>query len=168
MKNWILPVLVLLLASCQQGKIGYVDNVKLMDGYQKKNDVEASYQIRSEAFARKRDSITQVFQMEAQDLQNRSKAMSQSKAQEAYGQLQQKGQMVGQQLQQEEQQMQRAGQLKMDSVVREVRKTIREYGKANGYQFILTGGEGGSVLYGEEAADITEEIIKILNDSYEK
>lgn len=168
MKNWILPVAGLLLMGCQQEKIGFVDNVKLMDGYQKKKDVEAAYQIKSNAFTRKRDSISQVFQMEAQDLQTKSEGMSQSKAQEAFGQLQQKGQMVGQQLQQEEQQLQRMGQLKMDSVIQEVRKTIKEYGKSNGYSFILTGGEGGSVLYGKEAADVTEEVLKELNASYEQ
>jgi outer membrane protein len=168
MKYWIFPVAAFFLLGCQQDKIGYVDNVKLMDGYQKKKDVEASYQVKSEAFARKRDSISQAFQMEAQDLQNKSESMSQNKAQEAFGQLQQKGQMVGQQLQQEEQQMQRMGQLKMDSVVREVRKTIEEYGESNGYSFILTGGEGGSVLYGKEAADVTEEVLKLLNASYDE
>lgn len=168
MKKWIVPVATLLIMGCQQDKIGYVDNVRLMDGFQKKKDVEAAYQLKSEAFGRKRDSISQVFQMEAQDLQTKSESMSQSKAQEAFGQLQQKGQIVGQQLQQEEQQMQRMGQLKMDSVVQEVRKTIKQFGKDNGYSFILTGGEGGSVLYGKDAADVTEEVLKILNASYEK
>jgi outer membrane protein len=168
MKNWIFPVAALFLMSCQQAKIGYVDNVKLMDGYQKKKDVESAYQIKSEAFTRKRDSISQAFQIEAQDLQNKSEGMSESKAQEAFTQLQQRGQMVGQQLQQEEQQLQRTGQLKMDSVVREVRKTIKEFGKTNGYSFILTGGEGGSVLYGEEAADVTDAVLKLLNASYEE
>ncbi|MGA9270156.1 MAG: OmpH family outer membrane protein, partial [Lutimonas sp.] len=85
------------------------------------------------------------------------------KAQEAFGILQQKGQMMGQQLQQEEQQIQQMGQMKMDSVVAEVRKTIQEYGAANGYRFILTGGEGGSVLYGDEASDITEQVLSQLN-----
>jgi outer membrane protein len=165
MKNFMGLLAALLVLSCQQQKIGYVDNVKLMDGYQKKQDVEAEYQRRSEIFSRKRDSISQVFQMEAQDLQNRAKAMSEQKAQEEYGVFQQKGQMVGQQLQQEEQQMQRMGQMKMDSVVQEVRKAVKEYGKANGYTFILTGGEGGSVLYGAEAQDITEAVLKLLNET---
>lgn len=157
---------VLLLVSCQQDKVGYVDNVKLMDGYQRKKDVEASYQIQSEAFTRRRDSISQAFQLEAQDLQNKTKSMSQDKAQEEFDMLQQRGQMIGQQLQQQEQQMQRMGQMKMDSVVTQVRKTIEEYGAANGYRFIFTGGEGGSVLYGEAAADITEDILKVLNAGY--
>lgn len=158
----------LLLAACQQDKIGFVDNVKLMDGYTKKQQVEANYQLKSEAFAKKRDSISQAFQMEAQELQTTTDRMSQEKAQEAFGMLQQKGQMMGQQLQQEEQQMQRMGQMKMDSVVSEVRKEIEAFGKANGYRFIFTGGEGGSVLYGDPASDITDQVLKQLNESYSK
>ena len=168
MNKWIGFMAFLFLVGCQQGNIGYVDNVKLMDGYTKKQEVEANYQLRSEAFAKKRDSISQAFQLEAQELQSSTGKMSQERAQEAFGILQQKGQMMGQQLQQEEQQLQRMGQMKMDSVVSEVRKTIEAYGAANGYQFILTGGEGGSVLYGEAAADITEQILKELNEAHSK
>jgi outer membrane protein len=104
--------------------------------------------------------------LEAQELQSKSNNMSQEKAQEEFEILQQRGQLIGQQLQQQEQQMQRMGQLKMDSVITQVRKTIREYGEANGYRYILTGGEGGSVLYGDKADDITSEILQILNESY--
>ncbi|MGA9239453.1 OmpH family outer membrane protein [Robiginitalea sp.] len=168
MKNWIGLLTFLILASCQQEKIAYVDNVKLMDGYKKKQEVDASFQLKSEAFARKRDSISQAFQLEAQQLQTSTEGMAQDKAQEAFGILQQKGQMMGQQLQQEEQQIQRMGQMKMDSVVTEVRETIQEYGTANGYRFILTGGEGGSVLYGDEASDITEQVLSQLNDKASK
>ena len=55
----------------------------------------------------------------------------------------------------------------MDSLVKKVKKEIRAYGKANGYTYILGGGEGGSVLYGEEANNLTDVILKILNDKYE-
>jgi outer membrane protein len=168
MKKWIGLLTLLILASCQQEKIAYVDNVRLMDGYKKKQELEASFQLKSEAFGRKRDSISQAFQLEAQQLQTSTESMPQAKAQEAFGVLQQKGQMMGQQLQQEEQQLQRMGQMKMDSVVAEVRETIEEYGAANGYRFILTGGEGGSVLYGDEASDITEQVLSLLNDKASK
>lgn len=165
MKKWIGIITFMLLISCQQDKIAYVDNVKLMDGYTKKQEVEASYQLKSEAFAKKRDSISQAFQFEAQALQSSTEQMPEDKAQEAFGVLQQKGQMMSQQLQQEEQQIQRMGQIKMDSVVTEVRETIESYGAANGYRFILTGGEGGSVLYGDDASDITEQVLKLLNEA---
>ena len=56
----------------------------------------------------------------------------------------------------------------MDSLVSKVKKEIKAYGKSNGYSFILTGGDGGSVLYGTEGHNVTDAIVKILNDTYKK
>lgn len=159
---------ILGLASCQQAKIGYVDNVKLMDAYQEKIDVEADFKVKAEALNRKRDSISQAFQAEAQAFQAEAEKMSQKKAQEQYGQMQQRGQMIGQQLQQEDQQLQAVGQTEMDSIVSKVKKEVEAYGKANGYTYILGGGDGGSVLYGDDANDLTDEVVKLLNEKYKK
>ncbi|WP_373518538.1 OmpH family outer membrane protein [Pricia sp.] len=164
---WIFTVLG--LASCQQqAKIGYVDNVKLMDEYQQKIDVEADFKVKAEALNKKRDSISQAFQAEAQAFQAEAEKMSQKKAQEQYGQMQQRGQMIGQQLQQEDQQLQALGQTEMDSIVSKVKKEVEAYGMANGYTYILGGGDGGSVLYGDETKDLTDEMVKLLNDKYKK
>ncbi len=160
-----ITVLFFLLASmaCQQDKIAYVNNVQLMDGFKEKVAIEARYTSQTEALNKKRDSISQAFQAEAQAFQAKAEGMNQKKAQEEYSLLQQRGQLIGQQLQQEEQQLQLRGQTEMDSVVQKVKREITAFGKANGYTFILGGGEGGSVLYGSEAKDVTDEILKILN-----
>ena len=156
------------LTSCQQSKIGYVDNVKLMDEYQEKIDVEADFKVKLDALTKRRDSISQAFQAEAQAFQAEAEKLSQKKAQEQYGQMQQRGQMIGQQLQQEDQKLQAVGQTEMDSIVSKVKKEVQAYGKANGYSYVLGGGDGGSVLYGDDTNDITDEILKILNDKYKK
>ena len=166
MKKIFLGITLLAAVACQEQKIGYVDNVKLMDEYQEKIDIEEKYQNQSEALGKRRDSISQAFQMEAQEFQQQAKGLSQEKAQEQYGSLQQRGQMIGQQLQQEEQQLQLQGQTEMDSLINKVRAEIKKYGKENGYTFILGGGNGGSVLYGQESKDLTEEIVKLLNENY--
>ncbi|WP_339710894.1 OmpH family outer membrane protein [uncultured Kriegella sp.] len=168
MKKLFLTLLVLGILSCEQSKIGYVDNVKLMDDYQEKIDVEAKFKVKADALAKKRDSISQAFQMEAQAFQAKAQKMAQQKAQEEYGQMQQRGQLIGQQLQQEDQQLQSEGQIQMDSIVSKVKSEISAYGKANGYTYILGGGQGGSVLYGTDANDLTDEIVKILNEKYKK
>ncbi len=168
MKYSILFLFVFVLASCSQQKIGYVDNVKLMDGYQEKIDVEEKYKNKLEALSRKRDSISQAFQLEAQEFQSRAEKMAASKAQKEYDLLQQRGQFIGQQLQQEEQILQQQGQQEMDSVVLKVKEEIKAFGKSNMYTYILGGGEGGSVLYGQEADDLTEQVLKILNDKYKQ
>ncbi len=168
MKRLIGVLAIVLLSSCQQHKIGYVDYAELMDGYQRKIDLESNYQSKADGFARRRDSISQVFQLEAQQLQNQTRGMSQQKAQEEFAALQQRGQMIGQQLQLEEQGIQAEGQQRMDSLFTEVKERIGAYGKANGYTYILASGEGGSVLYGDEAQDVTEAVLKLLNDEYKK
>lgn len=168
MKKCTVFVLALTTMACQQNKIGYVDNVKLMDGYQERTDIEAKFNTKVEALTKKRDSISQAFQLELQAFQAKAQNMSQKNAQEEYGLLQQKGQFVGQQLQQEEQQLQQKSQTEMDSLVSKVKKEIKAYGEANGYTYILGGGDGGSVLYGEDAQNLTDAVLKILNDKYEK
>ncbi|WP_420603527.1 OmpH family outer membrane protein [Flagellimonas sp.] len=167
-KGIVLFIVALTVVACQQNKIGYVDNVKLMDGYQEKIDVEAKFKTKVEALTKKRDSISQAFQLELQAFQTKAQKMSQKNAQEEYGLLQQKGQFVGQQLQQEEQQLQQQSQTEMDSLVSKVKKEIKAYGAANGYTYILGGGDGGAVLYGEDANNLTEGVLKILNDKYKK
>lgn len=168
MKKSIAIAALIVMGACQQQKIGYVDNVKLMDEYQEKIDIEDKYKTKSESFGQKRDSISQAFQLEAQAFQQKAQSMSQQKAQEEYGSLQQRGQMIGQQLQQEEQQLQLEGQNEMDSLINKVKGEIKKFGKDNGYTYILGGGNGGSVLYGAESKDLTQEILAILNENYNK
>ena len=168
MKKILIPVLAVLAMSCEQDKIGYVDNVKLLDGFQEKIDIEAKFKTKVEALTKKRDSISQAFQLELQAFQTKAQKMSQKSAQEEYALLQQKGQFVGNQLQQEEQQLQKTSQTEMDSLVSKVKREIKAYGEANGFTYILGGGDGGSVLYGKEGKDLTSELLTILNDKYKE
>ncbi|WP_437396677.1 OmpH family outer membrane protein [Flagellimonas lutimaris] len=167
MKKLVVLAIAITAMACQQNKIAFVDSVRIMDEYQEKIDVEARFKTRADAMTKKRDSISQAFQMELQQFQSKAQKMSQKNAQEEYAQLQQRGQFVGQQLQQEEQQLQQTSQSEMDTLVRKVKKEIKEYGKANGYTYILGGGDGGSVIYGDDTKDVTDAILKILNDKYE-
>ncbi len=161
--------MALIVVSCQeQQKIGFVDNVKLMDGYKEKIDIETKFKSKAEVLGKKRDSISQAYQLEAQAFQLKAQKMAPQKAQEEYGVMQQKAQFLGQQLQQEDQQLQSAGQVEMDSMVNKVKREIEAYGKANGYGYVLGGGDGGSVLYGAKTNDLTEAILKILNEKYKK
>ncbi|MEN8790142.1 MAG: OmpH family outer membrane protein [Flavobacteriaceae bacterium] len=165
MKKIALVLVIIVSWGCNQDKIGYVDTVRLMEKNNEKSELEAKYQDKSTSFNKRRDSISQAFQLEAQAIQAKAESMSQSKAQEEFDLLQQRGQFIGQQLQQEEQILQQQGQAEMDSLVQRVRRQIQDYGKAQGYTFILGGGDGGSVLYGVDAKDLTDEIIEVVNSS---
>ncbi|WP_394748013.1 OmpH family outer membrane protein [Spongiimicrobium salis] len=166
MKKLILALVLLVSVACQQDKIAYVDYTKLLNDYQEKIDIEAKFKTKLEAMNKKRDSLGQMIQLEAQTIQ--TKNASQKTKQEEMNVLQQKSQFLGQQLQQEEQLLQQEGRTETDTLISKVKKEVADYGKANAYTYILGGGEGGTVLYGDDTKDITDAILKILNDKYKK
>jgi outer membrane protein len=158
----------ILFLSCNPNQIAFVDYAEVMNQYDAKIKLEENYQKKAEKFARKRDSISQSLQLEFQTFQQRANKMTDAQAQQEYNGLQSRGQMIGQQLQQEEQTLQQDSQISMDSLVKYVRTEIEKYGKENGYDFVLAGGQGGTVLYGNSSSNITESIVNHLNNISEK
>ena len=57
---------------------------------------------------------------------------------------------------------------KLAELTTKLKEAIRQYGKENNYTFILGANEGGSVLYGKDNKDITDELIRYLNQQYKK
>ena len=169
MKKIFLTLLIgVSLASCQQDKIAFVDSTKLINEYQEKIDIEAQFKTKADKFQKRADSLSRAFQGEAMEFENKSKSLSQSAAQEQYNVLMQKRQTMGQQLQAEELQIQQEGQTEMDTLVKKIRTFVKDYGEKNQYTFILGSNEAGSVLYGEKSKDITEAVLKELNEAYKK
>ncbi|MDG1730486.1 MAG: OmpH family outer membrane protein [Algibacter sp.] len=174
MKNIIYVVLALLIfASCEKpNKIGFVDNGTLINDYQKKKDVEAAFQVKEEAFRKRADSISQAFQAEAQKGQAEAQRIARSnmkKAEALMGGLQQKQQQLQQQMQVEQQQLTQAFQVEIDSVIVNVKDFVKDYGKTNGYNYILgTSDAAATVMYGEEQSDLTQIVLEALNADYKK
>ncbi|WP_299098169.1 OmpH family outer membrane protein [uncultured Winogradskyella sp.] len=165
MKKVILGLMVLVgAASCQeQQKTAFVDNTKVVNEFNKKVDFEESFKIKVDAFNKKADSLNQMIQMEAQAFQSQASKMNKTKQEEVYNALVQKKQMQDYQIGNEEKALQTEGQKEIDTLVKQVKAFIKDYGKANGYTFILGANDAGSVLYGAEGKDITEEILSALN-----
>ncbi len=156
--------ITLVFASCQeQQKIAYIDNAKVVNEFQKKVDFEKKFQVKIDAFNKKADSLDKAIQMEAQLFQTKAAAMSKKKAETEYQVLIQKKQMQDYQLKAEEQTLQAEGQKQIDTLIKEVKAFVKDYGKKNKYAFILGANDAGSVMYGENSSDITQVIIDALN-----
>ncbi|MEY8849474.1 OmpH family outer membrane protein [Psychroserpens sp. XS_ASV72] len=165
MKN-IFSVLICLivLSSCQEPqKIAFIDNSKVVNEFQKKVNFEKRFQTKVDAFNKKADSLDKAIQMEAQLFQSKANNMARKQAESEYQALLQKKQMLDYQLKAEEQSLQSEGQKKIDTLIKEVKEFVKDYGKTNGYTYILGANDAGSVMYGTEANDITQTIIDALN-----
>jgi outer membrane protein len=165
-----LALVMVVFSSCQkEKKIAYIENGTVINDYQEKKDIEARFQLQDEAFRKRADSIGRAFQAEVQSTQATAQKSSQSKAQELMGGLQQKQQQLQQQMQMEQQQLTQAFQAEIDSVIVKVKDYVKDYGKSNGYTYILgTSDAASNVLYGAEENDLTQIILDSLNARYKK
>tara|TARA_R110002073_G_scaffold56835_16_gene144567 strand:- start:15310 stop:15828 length:519 start_codon:yes stop_codon:yes gene_type:complete len=168
MKKLILIVIVVLsVGSCQQSqKIGFVDNSVLINDYQEKKEIEAKLKSKIQAYEKRRDSLGQAFQLDVKAAEVKARSMSQANLQKLQQEFQQKEQIISQQLQFEQQQIAQESQSKNDSLIKKVRDFVKNYGKANGYNFILGSNEAGSVMYGTDEVDLTQTILDALNEAY--
>ena len=157
---------IISLTACQQQKIGFVDNGVLINEYQERKDVEATLNTKIEAFKIRTDSLRSAFELEIKEAELKARKMSQSAIQKLSKELQQKEQVLSQRVQFEQQQIAQESQTLNDSIINRVKEFVQAYGKSNSYNYILGSNEAGSVLYGEETSDLTQEILKALNESY--
>jgi len=157
---------IISLTACQQQKIGFVDNSVLVNEYQERKDVEASLNTKIEAFKTRTDSLRSAFELEIKEAELKARTMSQSAIQTLSQELQQKEQLLSQRVQFEQQQIAQESQKLNDSIINRVKAFVQDYGKSNNFNFILGSNEAGSVLYGEEASDLTQGILKALNENY--
>lgn len=163
-------IIAFTIFSCQQpNKIAFVDSTELVNEYQEKKDLEAKFKAKIEAYTKKRDSVSKAFQIEAQEFQLKAQKMSQNSAQKRYEELGQKQQLLQQQFQLEEQSISQQSQQENDSLLKRVKDFVEDYGKRNGYDYILGKNEFvGTVYFGKEETDITKKVLEELNKSYEK
>ena len=167
-KLLFIGIAVLTIVSCQQQKIGFVDNVELINGYQEKIDTEEKIKTKIEAFQKRTDSLRQSFQLEINDAEIKARKMSQVGIQKLSKDLQDKEQILSQRVQFEQNQIAQESQSQNDSLIKKVKTFVKAYGKKNGYSYILGSNDAGSVMYGEDASDLTESVLKALNAEYTK
>jgi outer membrane protein len=159
----------LLLTSCQETqKIAFVDSEKVYEEYQGKIDIEAGITKKQEDFNKKTDSLGMAYQMEAAPLQAKFGKLSQQEQQSNPEILafSQKWQMVESQIKAEEQSMQAELEKDLKELDTSIEEFITEHAKKNNYSFVLGKNKSAGLIYGNEASDITETIIKELNDAY--
>lgn len=171
-KLFVGVVLVLAMISCEKAteakefKTAYIDTSKLLDESTEANDIKAKY----EGIAKEKGSRIKV-EVDRLEAEQKSFSMNAQKngqawAQQKYGELQQRGQEIQYAEQMLTRQLQGEMGIEMDSLVNNYRKTIKDYGKEKGYDYIYGTGESATVLYAKDAYDITKEVVKLVNDKY--
>lgn len=163
-----LLLFALFMNSCQnQSNMAYVDRSVVINGYEKKLDIEKRFQVKNTAFISKRDSLIRQYESERQVASVRAQSMSNEEIQQLGLEFQQKEALLGQQIQAEQQELQQAFDQEIDSVIQEVKAYVVKYGQTNNYDFIFgTSDATNTVMFADKAKDISEAILEQLNQDY--
>ncbi len=158
-KLLILSLVVAFLSSCSTDKSAWMDGQKVYDGY-------ALTKKRQEEFLIQRDSKQAILDSLRNNiiaLENnlRAKAKPSDSEMKKYEDLVRAYQNQNDNFQKENAELSDKFRAEL---IGKIQEKVKEYGKANGYQFIHGDWESGNLMYARESDDITEEIIKYLNE----
>ncbi len=166
-KIGIILILTISLISCTQTKIAYVDVEELMKEYKGTKEAEAGMKEKSDKLKSELDSLVAGWEAKARTYQSKMQKMSPKNRAQREQILMQEQQAIGQRQQVIQQQVQKEGQESLKALSKEINDFVKNYAKEKGYNFVLgTTGENGTVMYGEEKADITDDVLVQLNKSY--
>ena len=148
-------------------KTAYIDTSKLMEESTEAKDIEAKYKDKSKVMGNQLEAEVARFKSEAASFKDNAQKNGQAWAQQKGSELQQTEQRLSYAQQAMLQQLQQESGVEMDSLVKNYRKVIKEYGKEKGYDYIYGSGDSSpSILYSKDSYDISKEIIKMINDKY--
>ena len=149
------------LAFAQSGKIGYVDLSRTFDEYQKTKEFDKDLETKGNVKQEQREKLVKDIRKmrdEIELLNEKNRKKKEEDIEAGIRSLQQFDQDAKTALTKERDDMVR-------EILREINQVIQEYGEQNGYSIILN---DRVLLYGDKTEELTENIIKTLNDSYKK
>ncbi|WBA41820.1 OmpH family outer membrane protein [Hymenobacter canadensis] len=150
------------LALADTNKVAYVESGKLLDGYKGMQDARKAFEAKAKRWEAQNQSMVQSFQAAVQQYQKQGESMTPEQRAATEQKLGAQQQQVGQNQQKLQQQAQDEEAKMTQAVLERVNKQIEKYGKANGYRLILS----GSLAYGRKDLDITQPVLKYLNQEY--
>ncbi len=148
-------------AFAADGKIAHMDLTKIFDEYNKTKDLDKQLENKGNAKQTERDKLVAEIKKLKDELElmsDKGKEAKQTAIDDKIKKLQDFDRESRDALRKERDDMAR-------QILKEIKDTIDTVGKKDGYSLIL---DSRAVLYGKEGDDLTNSILKTLNDKYAK
>ena len=142
-------------------KIAYVDLGKVFDGYQKTKEFDAVLQKEGEAFQKERDAMVQKIQ----DAQSKLALMKDSQKAAMQADIEKQKKEVLDFDKEKRTELTKKRDDKVREILTEIQNVAGDLAKKAGYTYVLN---DRVMIYAEPQFNITDEVLKALNDSYKK
>ena len=168
----ILPLLALVIAlvalyfSRSSSELVYVDVNKLIEGYSLTKVAKEEFYKKATLMKGNIDSLMNGWQKELQSYEKERASMSAKELKLKQELLQNKQQQINGYQEAIQKQIQEEDKKVTQTVINDINDYVKEYGKKHGYKIIFGASGGGNIMYAQESTDLTQEVLKGLNDSY--
>jgi outer membrane protein len=150
------------------GRIVYVNTDTLLNNYEYYKDVVKEFENKRFALENDLAKRSQSFQNEVSMFQRRAQAggMTEEQAKTTQMQLQKKEQDIMLFRDNAAGNLQEEQAKKTDELLTNINAYLKKYNSSDKYDMVIGYSKGGGVLYAKEDLDITDEILKGLNEEY--
>ena len=144
-------------------KVAYIDTGKLLEQSKEMQTLKKQLEKEQAAIRGNVDTLTAEFQEQLKKYEKDQSWMSAKEKQLSQELLRSKQQQLLQYQQAIQQKAQGEEQKRTQEILTGINAKIKEYGEKKGYKLILATA-GGNIAYGDKGADITEEIVNLINN----
>ncbi len=162
----LLALAVGVFQTYKRPKLGYVKSKELFEGYLGTKEAKSRYSKNSELMAANADTLAQQFNRTLADFNANYNKLNAKEREEKKRLLSYQKQNLDKYNETVEAKIQEEDQKLTQGVLNQVNTFITEYGKRNGYSIIFGTNLTGNIIYGDEAHDLTTEVLKELNVQY--
>lgn len=148
-------------------KTAYIDTAELLKDYAKFKDEDEKFKVKSEEMGRPLEAKFKAFKYEAQNFETNARSKGMQWAQQKGAELQQREQQLSVEQNALIQQLQEEGAQLRDSIIKDVKQYIKDYGKKEGYDYIYGTGDAATILFAKDSYDLTKTLLEKLNKDYE-
>lgn len=145
----------------------YVDVNKLIDGYQRTKVEKTKFEEKAKTLQANVDSLIGNWQDELKIYEKERSSMTSKELELKQELLGNKQQQISNYQQAIQKQIQEEDQKATQTVVNDINDFVKEFGKKNNYKIIFGAGGSGNIMYADDGADLTEEVLEGLNKEYQ-
>ncbi|WP_140487108.1 OmpH family outer membrane protein [Flavobacterium sp. GSA192] len=161
----ILSVVAIYMAK-SSSELVYVDVNKLIEGYSRTKVAKAEFDKKANLMKANVDSLVANWQKELKNYEKERSSLSPKELKLKEELLGNKQQQINGYQEAIQKKIQEENQKVTQTVINDINDYIKEYGKKNGYKIIFGANGGGTIMYADESSDLTEDVLKGLNEEY--
>ena len=157
----ILGLVLSTAAGAKELKVAYVDLSRLFDNYQKTKEYDAVLQKEGESFQKERDGMINKIR----DAQGKLALLKEDEKQKLQADIDKQKNDLIEYDKQKRTELAKKRDEKVREILLEIEKIVSALAKKEGYDYIFN---DRVLIYGDPNENITESVLKSLNDSYKK